>query len=271
VVPLIESEGVPCIEVRIGNKPSLLFAIDTGNVNSTIDVAKAREAGAQLTAFTQSVPAGWMRAIVPILQIGALTLTDFHALAMNMVPRELPGGISGTLAYTAFKDRILQIDFVAHRVRISNVVAGMLQMPVPSAKIALVTFGKEGPPIVVAFGFEMEGQKVSAQIDTLFTGSLLIYTASIEKLGLSSRAKTSVSEYFPFTDGGVNMAASQAKLESFDGTTLQGIGSKVYFPTQGVHQPDGLFDGTVGMSLLKNTILTLDFHNQRISVSKTAK
>ena len=48
-------------------------------------------------------------------------------------------------------------------------------------------------------------------------------------------------------------------------------GAKVYFPTEAVHEPDGLFDATVGLELFRNTILTLDFHDMTISIDKPAK
>ena len=35
----------------------------------------------------------------------------------------------------------------------------------------------------------------------------------------------------------------------------------VYFPTPGVHEPDALFEATVGLPLLRHSVLTLDFHD----------
>jgi hypothetical protein len=120
--------------------------------------------------------------------------------------------------------------------------------------------------VIVAHGFAVDGRPVSAQVDTMYTGSLLIYTASAARLGLESLAATSATELFPFTDGGVRMKVASADTESFRGTRLTGPAPKLYFPTAGVHEPDGLFDGTVGVALLRNSILTLDFHDGTISV-----
>ena len=33
-----------------------------------------------------------------------------------------------------------------------------------------------------------------------------------------------------------------------------------YFPAEGVHGPEGLFDAKVGLEVLQNMIVTLDFH-----------
>jgi hypothetical protein len=175
--------------------------------------------------------------------------------------------VEGMLAYTAFNGRILQIDFAAHKVRVSDVLTAPADCSA-CAKISLIKFGKDGPPIVVADGFEINGKKVTAQVDTMYSGSLLVYTASIEKLQLSDAAKTTKSRDFPFTDGGVPMKEAPAEKEGFAGITLSGPAPLVYFPTVDVHEPDGLFDATVGVELFYNAVLTLDFHDMKISVEK---
>jgi hypothetical protein len=184
-------------------------------------------------------------------------------ISQNQMPH-----VDGTLAYTAFKDRILQIDFVARKVRISEVLSGPVDCSGACDKISLIKFGKEGPPIVVADGFEINGKKFSAQIDTMYSGTLLVYTQSIEKLQLAEAAKTTKTRDFPFTDGGVQMKEAPASKESFHALTLSGPAPLVYFPTQDVHEPAGLFDATVGLELFYHAALTLNFHDMTISVEK---
>jgi hypothetical protein len=139
------------------------------------------------------------------MDITAMDMTD--CIAKNQMPH-----VAGTLAYTAFTDRILQLDFAAHQLRISDVLKRPVDCGKICAKYSLITFGKQGPPIVVAEGFEINGKSVTAQIDTMYTGSLLISNASIEKLGLGEAAKTAATRQFAYTDGGVTMKdASQAR------------------------------------------------------------
>ena len=121
---------------------------------------------------------------------------------------------------------------------------------------------------MVANGFKVNGKSVTAQLDTMFTGSLLVYTASLEKLGLREAAKTTARRKFLLTDGGVTMKSAPAESESFHGLVLGGANPKVYFPTEGVHEPDGLFDATVGLELFRDAIVTLDFHNMNLSLQK---
>ncbi|HXJ06887.1 MAG TPA: retropepsin-like aspartic protease [Candidatus Acidoferrum sp.] len=271
-VPLMDCEGLPCIEARIAGGPALKMGIDTGNVDSVLDTPYAEAAGLKPTAaLPAGAPTGMYRTVIPSIRVGNVTLMNVGTLAMSlsdMISQNQMPHVDGTLSYTAFKDRILQIDFVARKVRISEVLTAPVACTGACDKISLIKFGKEGPPIVVADGFEINGKKMSAQIDTMYSGSLLVYTASIEKLQLADAAKTTKSRDFPFTDGGVKMKEAPAQMESFHGLALSGRAPLVYFPTPDVHEPDGLFDATVGLELFYRAALTLNFHDMTVSVEK---
>jgi hypothetical protein len=237
-------------------------------VNTLIDTKIAKSAGLALEGLPPPAPAGFYLTSIPPIHIGPVVIGGRRGVALDFSANQLPAGIAGTLAYTVFKDRIVQMDFAAGRLRISDILTGPVSIPGPRDSLSLIRFGRNGPPIVVAQGFELEGKPVSAQVDTMYTGSMLIYSASLAKLGLESSANTSATEFFPLTDGGVKMKVAEARSESFHGTPLGAGRLKVYFPTLGVHEPDGLFDATVGIALLGDAVLTLDFHDSTISVSK---
>lgn len=271
-VPLLDCDGMPCVEARIGSGAVLKMGIDTGNVDSVLDAAYAEAAGLKSTApLPTGAPPGMFRTEIPLISVGSVKLVGVRTLALglgDMVSQKQMPHVDGTLAYTAFKGRILQIDFAANKVRISDVLTSSPGCSGACDKITLIKFGKDGPPIVVADGFEINGRKVKAQVDTMYSGSLLVYTASIEKLQLGEAAKTDKSRDFPFTDGGVKMKEAPAEKESFRGVTLSGPAPLVYFPTADVHEPDGLFDATVGLDLLYGAVLTLNLHDMTISVEK---
>lgn len=270
-VPLLECDGLPCIDTRI-NGATVRLLIDTGNQASVLDTAGAKKLGLQPYAPDQS---GWpkdiFRATIPSLAIGPLKVSGVQVLTMgvvDMIAQNQSPHADGTLAYTAFKDRAIQMDFHSHRLRVSDVISSAAPCAGACDAFSLITFGKQGPPIVVAKGFTINGQAVTAQIDTLYSGSLLVYTASIDKLGLSEAAKTNDIKLFPYTDGGVKMKFAPAQDEAFHGLPLAASHAVVYFPTPGVHEPDSLFDATVGIALFRDTILTLDFHNLTVSVQR---
>jgi hypothetical protein len=271
-VPLLDCDGVPCVEARTPDGKVWKMGIDTGNDGSVLVAKVAVAAGLKPTQPTpEGWPAGAFFTKLPALKVGDAELKEISFVALELsddIGKGAMPHVDGTLAYTAFKDRILQLDFAAHQLRISDVLTGPVDCGKVCDKFSLITFGKQGPPIVVAKGFEIDGKGVTAQIDTMYTGSLLVYSASIEKRGLDEAAKTSETRQFALTDGGVTMKAASAKRESFRGIPLGGSKLKVYFPTARVHEPDGLFDATVGLELFANAIITLDFHNMNVFVQK---
>jgi len=278
-VPLLDCDGVPCIEARIGEGKALKLALDTGNVSSVLDKDVADAAGLKPTkAMPAGAPAGMFITAIPAVHIGAptggageVTLREVPTLGLSlgeMIGQKQMPDVAGTLAYTAFKDRVVQLDFVAHKVRISELLTKPAECAGACDKFSLITFGKKGPPMVVAQGFAINGKPVTAQVDTMYTGTMLVYTPSIDKLGLSDAAKSQKTENFPFTDGGVDMKSAPVNKESFQNTTLGVSAPIVYFPTPDVHEPDGMFDATVGLGLFYGSVLTLDFRDMTISVIK---
>ena len=272
-VPLLDCDGVPCVEARMGSGPTLKMGIDTGNLDSVLESSLAK--GADLKAIGSmpaGAPEGMFRTAIPAIRVGDVTLENVTTLAIvlgDMISQNQMPHVDGTLAYTAFKNRVLQLDFAARKLRISEPLSAAAKCEGTCDKISLIKFGKEGPPIVVAEGFEINGHAVSAQVDTMYTGTMVVYTAAIEKLQLADAAKTTKSREFPLTDGGVQMKEAVAEKEAFHGVALGPRVPLVYFPTPDVHEPDGLFDATVGLELFYGAVVTLDFHDMSISVAKS--
>jgi hypothetical protein len=272
-VPLLDCDGTPCVEVRIGDGAPIKMGIDTGDAASVMDNRVAQAAGLKAVGtMPNGAPAGMFRTAVAVLHIGDLTFDNAPFLAMDftewLAKHEVPQE-AGTLSYTLFKDRMVRLDFPGHKMCISEIVKVPLACSDTCAKFSLITFGKKGPPIVVAEGFEINGTPVTAQVDSMYTGSLLVYGASIEKLGLAEAAAATHTRFFQFTDGGVTEKEAPAAKESFKGVALGSAEPMVYFPTPGVHEPDTLFDATVGLELFRDAVLILDFHDMTIAVKKS--
>ena len=271
-VPLLDCDGMPCIEARIGTGPNLKMALDTGNADSVLDTVYAEAAGLKSTApLPAGAPPGMFQTVIPVISVGSVKLANVSTLAMvlsDMISQKQVPHVDGTLAYTAFKDRILQIDFVGRKVRISEVLTAPSECTGACDKISLIKFGKDGPPIVVADGFEINGKKVSAQVDTMYSGTMLVYRRRLKNYSSRPLLRLPNRGIFPFTDGGVKMKEAPAEKETFRGLTLSGPAPLVYFPTPDVHEPDGLFDATVGLELFYKAALTLNFHDMTISVEK---
>src|SRR5208337_5025698 len=70
-VPLLDCDGMPCIEAKIGSGPALKMGLDTGNVDSVLDAPFAEAAGLKTTApLPAGAPPGMFRTAVPIVSIG---------------------------------------------------------------------------------------------------------------------------------------------------------------------------------------------------------
>ena len=266
-IPFHECEAMICVDIAIdGAKPQTLI-LDTGNVSSTLKLEPAQASHWKLEPIVQdnkTIADVWRGGEHEVI-FGKTKLTGkFLVLDHKAVgDHPLPG--DGTLAYTAFKDRVLTIDYQKQLLRLSD--ATEFDGHALPGKLELITFGKGGPPILVGSPFTVNGKPVRAQIDTCYTGTLLVYDASVNELGLE---KHGVAEFFPYTDGGVTMLAASAHNLGFDRIGLGGSEPTIYFVGSGgnpVHQPDALFQATIGNALLKHSVVTLNFHSMKMGIT----
>jgi hypothetical protein len=263
---MLDCGGFACLALEVGAGKSIKVLFDSGNARSILDLAAARSLGLVLGPYTRDgkvVPGRYTtqvnhatvgRAPLPPVKFVVLDLRKF--VAQGQIPPA-----DGLLSYTALKDRVLTLDYGRRRVAISG-SAGTKARAKNAGVLTYPTFGQDGPAIVATTGFQVNGQPITVQVDTLYGGTLLIYPTSVEKLGLGAQSGSSRTRRFPFTDGGVDMIEGKARLLSFRGTDLL-QDAPVYFATPQVHLPDAKFDGTVGVELLTGRSVTFDFHANR--------
>jgi len=262
---MLECSGLPCIELPTARGGHIKLLIDTGNVRSILDSHVATQLGLDLKVFIgrDGKPhPEYQTATIDDVLIGERSIGAVQFLVMDLQPDIKNGSqpqADGSLAYTAFTDRALRLDYKHRRVEVSERLTEGAPCLAACGTITMPTFGKSGPPIVVTTGFSVNGQPIDVQIDTLYTGTLLIYPTAVSRLGLEHQAQSRMQRFFAFTDGGVKMMEGRADMESFHNIILQRRGH-LYFATSGVHLPDGMFDGTVGQELFVGHVLTLDFH-----------
>ena len=272
-LPFRDCDGLICLEVRLDGAPRTLM-LDTGNAHSTLIADVARQLSWTLEpaqrggAAVQGIYLGGEHKVA----LGNVQApTQFYVFERAMLGEYQPP-VDGSLTYDFFKDRVLEIDYAHRRVRVSNILTTPVGERAPeSGSLKLITFGGQGPPVVVGSPFSVNGKSVRAQIDTVFTGTMLIYDAALDKLGLRKEGDTTL---FKYTDGGVNLLAGRSDSIGFGGRGLLGGAHTLYFVGEGknpVHQPDGLFDATVGNALFAHSVVTLDFHAMTIEVRTAAE
>jgi hypothetical protein len=264
-VSMLDCSGLPCVDITTANGKHLKMLVDTGNAGSVLDSTKAKELGldVQPAVGPDGKPyPGYFVAKIEDARLGETKLGDLKMLIADLLPRVKTGDLpaaDGLLTYRVFKDRILKLDYKAQQVSVSDVLTADVPCPGFCGTITHPTFGEQGPPIVVATGFQINGQPLTVQIDTLYTGTMLIYPTSVEKFGLTAQQNSTKTRLFRYTDGGVDEIEGTALKESFGPTDLK-ENATLYFATPKVHTPDGMFDGTVGHELFTGHVVTLDFH-----------
>ena len=267
-IPFTSCDGLICLPVTLEDGQQKLFALDTGDITSYLAQDAAQGLGWQLEAYVgrdgKPVDGLW-KSGPHTLRLGPIALDS----KLLVFPRKDLGPDApndGGIVFTAFKDRVLQIDYPHHLLRISDVLTDHDASKLPGT-LKTITFGKHGPAILTGGPFTVNGKTVQAQIDTCYTGTLLIYDDAVPKLGVKAIADKGAARVFPHTDGGVTMLAMPARSLGFSGRTFALENPVIYFATPEVHQPDGLFEATVGNELFVHSVLTLDLHHMTFDVT----
>ncbi|MGA8027609.1 MAG: retropepsin-like aspartic protease [Bryobacteraceae bacterium] len=272
-IPLLDCAGLPCVDLSTGSGKTLRLLIDTGEANSYLDIKAAQALGVELQPLKDSngdAISQVQQTIVTGAKLGDLAMGDFPFMVLDTTPQSdkpgqkmerLPG--DGALTYNAFKNRLLQIDYANHVIRISEPQTDAQPCPRACSDLIVKRFGSFGPVTLTADGFTLNGQPVDAQIDTLFTGTMFVYPGAVEKLGLKKESKSKHKEVFPYTQSGLKLARADGETEGFrDLTLLQN--APLYFGTADDHLPVVAFDATVGMGLLSHARVTFDFKGMHI-------
>lgn len=266
-VAMLDCGGLPCVTVQLAAGHALKLLVDSGNAVSMLDSSEAKALRLPLVPYKsrtgQVVPGVFLTQISGV-RLGGMVLPPTRFAVMDLGQAGAPQ-CDGFLSYVAFKDRAVTLDYAHHLITVSGLGA-QVTAPRDAGVLTYPTFGRKGPHIVATTGFEVNREPVTVQVDTLYSGTLLIYPTSVAKLGLAAQAASTQRRRFPFTDGGVDMIEGRARKESFAARDILS-NAPLYFATPQVHAPDGMFDGTVGSQLFAGHSVTFDFHADRFWIS----
>src|SRR5439155_26830980 len=137
------------VQVKIGGKGPYSMLLDTDTDPSALDLATAREVGLRLDSKSFSASGGGADANqvqltrLPTVELGGVIAKDVLAGAIDLqkLAAKLERPIHGVLGYSLLKDRIVQIDYSASKLRFYT------ESPYPETKNAPNTVKK----IAVAF------------------------------------------------------------------------------------------------------------------------
>lgn len=275
-IPLNDCSGIPCVDLSTGDGKTLHLLLDLAERNPWISTEAAQRLGLHtepLKTADGTAISDVQQAIVPGAKLSGLPLGDFPFMVIDTAPdpnqaqdarqlgKPLPG--DGGLTYGAFQNRLVKIDALQHLLKISEPESGPAECPRNCADLTVKHFGQFGPVTLTVHGFSVNDEPVDAQIDSMFSGTVLIYPASIEKLGLKKAAKSKQKQVFPYTQNGIELIAGEAASEGFQDVTLS-HGAPVYFPTKQEAFSNMQFDATAGWGLLKLGRVTFDFKGNKM-------
>lgn len=278
-VPLLDCSGLPCLEMSTGSGKTLRLLIDTAEANSYLDIKIAQSLGANLQALKtddNSAVSQVQQTVVPGARIGDLAMGDFPFMVLDTTPQPNPSNekpppfpADGALTFKAFHNRLLQIDYAQHLVRISEPLDSAQTCPQTCTDLIVRHIGNYGPVTLTTTGFSVNGQPIEVQLDTLFTGTMVIYPDSIKKLELKKLAKAKHKQSFPYFQGGMKLAQAEGAAEAFQSLQL-GQDLPLYFFTSDDHPNAVSYDATVGTGLLNHATAVFDFKGMKFWLEPAA-
>jgi predicted aspartyl protease len=179
------------VEVKIAGKGPYTMLLDTDTDPSAIDLATARELGLRLDS--KSFPAtggGTQTNLVqltrlPTVELGGVVAKDVAAGAIDLkkLSARLGRPIHGVLGFSFLKDRIVQIDYAASKVRFyaESPYLGIQNSPNTVNKIAVPFRYDDGVLIDSVF---VNGHKLKATLDTGSSGTFSLTPEGVATLGL---------------------------------------------------------------------------------------
>ena len=273
-VPLLDCAGIPCFEMTTGSGKTLKLLLDLGSINAYLDSKAAERLGVAAQGLKSSDGgdiASVQQTSISGAQLGDLPLGDFPFMVLDTTPdtsgpgkKSLPLPADGALTFGSFKNRLIQIDLAKRVVKISEPESAVLPCPHGCGDLAVRRTGRFGPATLTATGFEVNAQPVVAQIDTLFTGTLLIYPDSVQRLGLKKVSKAKTKDDFPYVQGGLKLIRGSGATEGFRGAVLLQDGPVYFWGSKMDAPPPVTYDATVGTALLDRGVITLDFKGMHV-------
>jgi Aspartyl protease len=268
-IPLLDCSGLPCVDLSTGSGKTLRLLLDLGETNAYLDIKTAQALGLNLESLKSAAGADIdqvQQTTVPGARLGDLPLGDFPFMVLDTTPQPdklgqktqpLPG--DGALTYGAFANRLVEIDGPHHVLRVSEPQTDPAPCPQqPCHDLTIQHMGRWGPVTITTTGFTIDTQPVSVQLDTLFTGTVLVYPEAVEKLGLKKESKAKPKEMFPYTQGGLKLARADSGAVTFSSIPLLPDGP-LYFAAKDAALPAVQFDATVGLATLNRAVAVFDF------------
>ena len=255
------------VTVKIAGKGPYSMLVDTDTDPSAIDLATAKELGLGLDSRSYAATGGGSDAQtvqptrLPSVELGTIVAKDVAAGAIDLkkLSAKLERPINGVLGYTFLKDRIIQIDYAASKLRFftESPYAGIQNQPNTVNKIAMPFRYDNGVLIDSVF---INGQKLKATLDTGSSGTFALTPEAVAILGLEDQAQDGAAEKSVGYNGEYESKSGVLKSVRIGRLSLESAPAS-FWPAGAGHDKSK-FQVNIGNGFFKDYLMTFDFRGK---------
>ena len=257
------------VEVKIGGKGPYSMLLDTDTDPSAIDLATARELGLRLDSRSFPATGGGTEANLvqltrlPTVELGGVIAKDVTAGAIDLkkLSAKLERPVHGVLGFSFLKDRIVQIDYAASKLRFysESPYIRIQNSPNTVNKIAVAFRYDEGVLIDSIF---INGQKLKATLDTGSSGTFALTPEGIATLGLEEATQNGEVQKSVGYNGEYESKSGILKSVRIGRLSIESAPA-AFWPAGSGHDKKN-FQVNIGNGFFKDYLMTFDFRGKLV-------
>ncbi len=255
------------VQAKIAGKGPYTLLLDTGTDPSAIDLTVAKELGLGLDSRSYpasgggSVTQGVQLTRLSSLELGSVVARDIVAgvVELKKMAGKLERPIHGVLGYSFLKDRIVQIDYAASKLRfyLQSPYATIANSPNMVNIVAMPFRYENGVMIDAVF---INGEKLKATLDTGSGGAFALTPEAVALLGLEDQAQNRAVEKSVGYNGEFESKSGVLKSVRLGRLSLESAPAS-FWPTGAGHDKEK-YQVNIGNGFFKDYLMTFDFRGK---------
>jgi predicted aspartyl protease len=273
-VPFELSHNEIVVAVKIGGKGPFSMLVDTDTDPSAIDLATARDLGLNMGSKGFPASGGGTEANVvyltrlPLVELGDIAAKEVSAAAIDLskIAGKLGRPIHGVLGYTFLRDRIVQIDYPASRIRFYSeppYPPGIQYTPNTVNRVALTFRYEDGVLIDAVY---VNGQKMRATLDTGSSGTFALTPDAVKMLALEEYLQDAQTEESVGYNGAYQRKIGVLKFVRIGRLSVDQAQATFWLP--GTGHDHKKFQVNIGNGFLKDYVVTFDFRSKIVVLER---
>ena len=257
------------VQVKIAGKGPYSMLLDTDTDPTAIDLATARELGLRLDARSFPASGGGTEANLvqltrlPTVELGGVMAKDVAAGAIDLkkLSAKLGRPLQGVLGYSFLKDRIVQIDYPASKIRFYT------ETPYPGIQNSANTVNKIAMPFrydggVVIDSVFINGQKVKATLDTGSSETFALTPEAVAIIGLDEETQDGPAAKSVGYNGEFERKSGVLKSVRIGRLSIESAPAAFWPPGSGHDKKN--YQVNIGNGFFKDYLMTFDFRAKMV-------